>query len=204
MDKMMFNNRYGLTKSVLSGYKTKTRRLASSIIRQWEISEELGEILGTRQVSLEEFAIRHSRYKVGDVVAVAQSYSDICYSPSIQEELENKLGMCAEDSAGWHNKMFVSADIMPHRIKITSVGFERLHDISEEECLKEGVIRFSDNEYAVEGVSVPYSRVEKGLYVQRIFSTAKDAFSVLMDKTSGKGTWESNPYVYVYGFELVK
>lgn len=198
----MFNNRYGLTKSVLSGYKTKTRRLASSIIRQWEISEELGEILGTRQVSLEEFAIRHSRYKVGDVVAVAQSYQEVFDTvgtmnvPQLQEiPLNHK---------GWHNKMFVSADIMPHRIKITSVGFERLQDISEEDCLKEGVIRFSDNEYAVDGISIPYSHVGKGLYAQRVFRSAKEAFSVLIDKTSGKGTWESNPYVYVYGFELVK
>lgn len=26
----------------------------------------------------------------------------------------------------------------------------------------------------------------------------------LIDKVSGKGTWESNPYVWVYEFELMK
>lgn len=28
-------------------------------------------------------------------------------------------------------------------------------------------------------------------------------FGALIDKVSGKGAWESNPYVFVYEFELV-
>lgn len=32
----------------------------------------------------------------------------------------------------------------------------------------------------------------------------KEAFAALIDKVSSKGTWESNPYVFVYEFELVK
>lgn len=31
-----------------------------------------------------------------------------------------------------------------------------------------------------------------------------EAYSVLIDRISGKGTWDSNPYVFVYDFELVK
>lgn len=30
------------------------------------------------------------------------------------------------------------------------------------------------------------------------------AFAALIDKVSGKGTWESNPYVWAYEFELMK
>lgn len=29
-------------------------------------------------------------------------------------------------------------------------------------------------------------------------------YAELIDKVSGKGTWESNPYVFVYDFELIK
>lgn len=36
------------------------------------------------------------------------------------------------------------------------------------------------------------------------FATAKESFACLIDKMSGKGTWESNPYVWVYDFELIK
>lgn len=36
------------------------------------------------------------------------------------------------------------------------------------------------------------------------FCTPQGAYSYLIDKISGKGTWERNPYVFVYDFELVK
>ena len=36
------------------------------------------------------------------------------------------------------------------------------------------------------------------------FDTPREAFAALIDKVSGKGTWESNPYVWVYEFELMK
>ena len=35
------------------------------------------------------------------------------------------------------------------------------------------------------------------------YGSIRDAFAGLIDWVSGKGTWESNPYVYVYGFELL-
>ena len=34
--------------------------------------------------------------------------------------------------------------------------------------------------------------------------TPHEAYAALIDKISGKGTWERNPYVFVYDFELVK
>lgn len=42
-----------------------------------------------------------------------------------------------------------------------------------------------------------------GAFVE-LGSTPREAFAALIDKVSGRGTWESNPYVVVYGFELVK
>lgn len=32
----------------------------------------------------------------------------------------------------------------------------------------------------------------------------REAFASLIDKVSGKGTWDSNPWVFVSEFELVK
>lgn len=36
------------------------------------------------------------------------------------------------------------------------------------------------------------------------FFTPRKAFAALIDKVSGKETWNSNPWVFVYEFELVK
>lgn len=39
--------------------------------------------------------------------------------------------------------------------------------------------------------------------VKDAYLTPKMAFEELIDKVSGRGTWESNPIVWVYEFELV-
>ena len=96
--------------------------------------------------------------------------------------------------------MFVRADLMPHHIRITNVRVERLQDISDEDCIKEGVIESvvmgtngSLSEYFVEGPKhICYGK------------TPREAYAVLIDLISGKGTWLSNPFVFVYDFELVK
>ena len=36
------------------------------------------------------------------------------------------------------------------------------------------------------------------------FSTTQDAYASLINKIYGKGTWESNPFVFVYDFELIE
>ena len=55
------------------------------------------------------------KYKIGEVVAIAQRYSEIGIDP---------FPFC---EAGWNNKMFVRSDLMPHHIRITDVRVELLH-----------------------------------------------------------------------------
>lgn len=108
-----------------------------------------------------------------------------------------RVGSC-DEFAGWGNKMFVHAYIMPHQIRITDVRCERLQDISDSECLREGV------QY-IEELGVYYFERpdrEEGFYFD--FDSPRAAFASLIDKVSGKGTWENNPWVIVYEFELVK
>ena len=39
---------------------------------------------------------------------------------------------------------------------------------------------------------------------EETFNTPRQAFAALIDKVSGRGTWDRNPWVVVYEFELVK
>ena len=89
--------------------------------------------------------------------------------------------------------MFVKAAFMPYHIRITNVRIERLQDISNEDCLKEGIFK-------VWGTNV-YGIVGKNL---TSWINPKDVYAYLINKISGKGTWESNPFVWVYDFELLK
>ena len=85
--------------------------------------------------------------------------------------------------------MYVAADLMPHRIRMNSWRVERLQDITDEDCIREGIEKdgdvYSFNDY--EG-----------------YKTPQLAFKALINRLSGKGTWELNPWVFVYEFELVQ
>lgn len=141
-----------------------------------------------------------NRYRVGEVIAIAQSYRSIeSYLPLYMREeydgYSEYLDISFKTSAGWDNKMFVKARLMPWAIKITNVKVERLQDITSEDCLKEGV------EEHLKGVQYGFSS-NIGYVGQYPFSTPREAFAALIDRVSDKGAWESNPWVWVYEFEL--
>lgn len=213
MRKFMFNDRYGLTKAVINKAKWKTRRIVGSVVRQGEIVEELSGILKNhtkREWTLKEFATKKCPIKVGDIIAVAQSYKDCGYEIRHDASGGERILIDVPHhpyirwhnipmSAAWGNKMFVKAEYMPVRIKITGIDFERLQDISDDDCLAEGIYECYD---------VINSNIEDAKFFKfpnsiHTYSSPRDAFAALIDKVSGKGTWESNPYVYVFNFELV-
>lgn len=187
MKKMMFNDKYGLTQAVLEGKKTQTRRLVGNRITEYDID---AYIKGYHDV-----AYGLSPFKIGEVVAIAQSYHDIGLPPT---ECIGGVYQRRCDEPGWTNKMFVKAELMPLRIKITDIKIERLQEISDEDCLKEGVTNYKAYKYKVFGLK--YEQTKK----IRAFNYPRQAFAALIDKVSGKGTWDSNPWVFVYDFELVK
>lgn len=84
---------------------------------------------------------------------------------------------------------------MPHQIRITDVRCERLQDISDSECLREGVQYIEE----IEKYYLERTDREEGFY----FDSPREAFASLIDKVSGKGTWENNPWIIVYEFELL-
>lgn len=203
MKKIMFNDRYGLTDAVIEGRKTMTRRIELSA------SEQKKVIPGGFEVTSRSLKVRKNgqlimsvpfRYKVGEVVAVAQSYEQAgIQSWAYLSRPEIDGYQIISTHKGWRNKMYVSADLMPHQIRITGIRCERLQDISDAECLKEGV----RVEFARNGMPM-YYYFDTKRYREIWFDTPREAFAALIDKVSGCGTWKSNPWVVVYEFELVK
>ena len=240
MKKILFNDKYGLTQAVLEGRKTQTRRIIKTSdafervnpdfdwddedIENWEndFALRVKNMSETEKKECFNYLLNHPKYKVGEIVAVAQSYKyvDSYYSAAYQRQ-HSIHGMVVDaldcvpnedikkwfknrndfkDKASWNNKMFVKSELMPHQIRITKVKLERLQDISDEDCLAEGIRKdgrysFIENVKQFNGDSIAFSCN---------FDSPREAYAELIDKVSGKGTWESNPYVWVYEFELVK
>ncbi len=192
----MFNDRYGLTQAVIEGRKTMAMMLInikSTSDVQVRIFAGYVQIIGR---SGDVCAEKKLSYKVGEVVAVAQSYKS-CGNYHVPKE-----------HAGWGNKLFVNPALMPYRIRITGIKCERLQDISDAECMKEGVVGGIIG-YYVPGIKCKdwskesYVDTEDGR-TWKLFPTPREAFATLIDKVSGRGTWKRNPWVVVYEFELVK
>ena len=176
MKKIYYNDKFGSTRAVLDGRKTITRRIVPFTYCKDKI--------------------HLSRYKVGEVVAIAQSYETVYHEQGL--ETLDMLVSGWKYSKGWRNKLFVCADFMSHHIRITDIKVERLQDISDEDCLKEGIYEDSgDDEYPPSIFYEFEGNEDDG------FDTPREAFAALIDKVSGKGTWESNPYVFVYEFKLI-
>jgi hypothetical protein len=226
MKKIMFNDRYGLTDAVIEGRKIMTRRLIDLMLKDcatvhkncWgaDWSDEPMSLVVDRDtggiyckycgngVRLHDGGYHYkTKYKVGEVVAVAQSY----FATYAESKWENGIwynefadGSDITNHAGWINKMFVKAKYMPHQIRITGIRYERLQDISDEECMREGIL---ESWYeSTDTTTYGYADEKKGTAVE--FDTPREAFAALIDKVSGRGTWASNPWVVVYEFELVK
>ena len=204
MKKIMFNDRYGLTKAVLEGRKTQTRRIAyDGDIEKPRVGYGLHNAEEDKCILHDNWMqVAISHYKIGEEVAIAQSYDDIYMEKNAPCPIPDEYRLNAYNKGfnqghkGWKNKMFVSADDMPFRIKITNIRIERLQDISEDDCLNEG-LEWAHGLFYVNYNKETGSRINLG-------NDYRNAFATLIDKISGKGTWESNPWVFVYDFELIK
>lgn len=220
----MFNDKYGLTKAVLDGRKTQTRRIINP---QPMYNENIGicwkgyayginlskEGTYNNFISGTEYDKSCKRYREGEVIAVAQNYGTISESISKNESIEkaqfystvmracypdDEIPRDKEEIAGWNNKMFVKPELMPHQIRITKVRIQKLQDISDEDCLAEGI------EYIANARAYYVGHNTKTGKRCWLGSTPRKAYAALIDKVSGKGTWDSNPYVWVYEFKLIK
>lgn len=214
MKKIMFNDKYSLTQAVLDGRKTMTRRIIKcprTFKGEWAAGFNIHRRHSDKKIvgypcmydaDEREFDMGEifPKYKVGEVLSIAQSYESLGMNPEIALNDRDGIGFYTKTkfAPGWKNKMFVRADLMPHHIRITNIKVERLQGISDEDCLKEGVYEDSGDDEFPPSIFYEFEgNKDDG------FDTPREAFAALIDKVSGKGTWESNPYVFAYEFELI-
>lgn len=219
MKKIMFNDKYGLTKAVLEGRKTQTRRIIThpktfhgKDVCGFYVCKRAsdGVVTDVCMYDEDESFIDEGqilpKYEIGEIVAVAQNYTDCGgFMDDGTPRWDYISCIVGSKNRGWSNKMFVKPELMPHQIKITNVRIERLQDISDDDCLAEGV-ELNTRQYKYDGTKYYCVR---GLGHWRSFGcdnykSPREAYAALIDKVGKKGDWESNPYVFVYDFELIK
>ena len=177
-----------LFNAIIDGRKTMTRRI----------------IKGTVPIGNWKETIKHARYKMGETVYLKEPYNDI----HSNHRILYKYNDCEPSEYGyakgfWENERFMPEIYARHFIQITDVKLERLREISKVDCIKEGIREEWDFETPGYSNGLNYSK-RKNVFLDNYHETPQKAFADLIDKINGRGTWDKNPYVFVYEFKLLK
>ncbi|MDH6304624.1 hypothetical protein M2459_001359 [Parabacteroides sp. PF5-5] len=209
----------------IEGHKTNTRRLvkAPKGLHGIQAVSKNGEILYFRGMDENERPYNDNgddylikpRYNIGEKVYLKEPYindEDMLFTAfPIRETMCNKgsdilyrygndteiLDSIYGDLVKWNNKMFMPGSAARYFIEITDVKCQRLQDISDEDCLREGIM-----EYWIPKDGVP---LESYRYpgCETFYDTPKNTYAAEIDAINGKGTWDSNPFVFSYYYKLV-
>ena len=170
-------------KAVIEGRKTQTRRICKSQPKH-NVYQHAGLFWDG------EIAIK-PRYKVWEKLYLKEPYcidndgfTYYKYNPHIIMDYEPKK---------WYNKLFMPAKYARYFIQIEGVRCERLQAISDEDCIREGIYTSEDGECFCNGRKDNFW-----------FANAKSAYADLFETINGKGSWDSNPYCWVYTFKLIE
>ena len=199
MKKIMFNERFGLQQAVVAKYKTMTRRIINGDYEDVKAYHAFGGWIFIADTKGGDSVEVKPAYEVGETIAIAQAYKTLWW-PAIPGIDWKAITDEVTHSEGWTNKMFVKAEYMPHAIRITGIKAERLQSISEADIMREGIhegefMNTRDKYYFDEWGDVPNHIT---------FKTPRLAFQSLIDKVCKRGTWQRNPWVFAYEFELVR
>ena len=210
-----------LFNAVVEGRKMQTRRVCIPQPHRFENTNFTHIYLSNGDLHIVEggevVEVLKPRYKIGETLYLKEPYcfeygdcGELHYKYAGKDEFDDfKLDSNSDFSKmKWKNKLFMPEKFARYFIEITGVRCERLQDISGEDCLKEGIIEMdwecasdihshlvnSGNVYGWdEDCNNGNGNIE--------YSTPQQAFAALINSIE-KGTWEQNPYVWVYDFKL--
>ena len=191
MRTIIFNNVFNDTSSVLNGTKTQMRSRACC--GDYEISFCTDKYDGLLTVFHNGFDIAKANYKVGEVlqIGILQRLKEI----EVDSDYVGDSKMIIMDPPERYCKK-----TLPFSIQITRVTIERLKDISDDECFKDGVFRIGEK-YGYEFCN----SIEGNLVFQEVvFESPREAFASKINEEIGLDAWRSNSYMFVYDFKLIK
>ncbi|EKO3640517.1 hypothetical protein M3898_000614 [Vibrio metschnikovii] len=99
-----------------------------------------------------------------------------------------------EEISAWHPSIHMPRSISRLTLKVTDLRIEKVQNIAEEQCWKEGVEHI-DGQFDIHQLS------EMAKTFGGTFEDAKSSFACLWD--SIYQNWKENPYVWVIEFEVI-
>jgi hypothetical protein len=203
-----------MVKALLNGTKTQTRRVIKDCneIKKVPLYSEISDFNRKyRKLTNEgEYKIIDSPAKIGDIIWVRETFIPFhgghCeYKATISRQNE----MLNQDfGIKWKPSLFMPKSACRIWNKVTNLRIERLQDISEQDAINEGVDTCFEKgtQYYEEGDYKNYTWHGEGgndsFSGYSNVQNAKESYQSLWYKINGKKSWDENPFVWVYDFEV--
>lgn len=205
-----------MVQALLAGTKNQTRRTIDidperysfktlqNTHRLWDSSrEENPGIIATHAVFVDgdnNELLKKCKYSVGDVMWVRESFAQKKCPISGQEQYSGPgeyryKSDWTDIGVYWKWKPSIHMPKSAARLfyKITNIRVERLHDISAEDAVAEGIIVIEPDEAYYDYEGCPGS-----------FAGPRGSYFSLWTSINGRDSFNANPYVWVYDFERVE
>ena len=192
-----------MVQAILDGRKTQTRR----IIKKPSVLDMISKGFINNAIML-------GNMRVGDVLWVRETWKwegDTKYTDLMplgnfyyKADFENGEGPCK-----WKPSIFMPKTASRIFLRVTDIRVERLQDISEEDCIKEGISQIDNQpilyDNYLHGKNVIWQMDGEQWDIKRTygFTNPIHSYHSLWESINGIGSWNLNPYVWVYEFEVI-
>jgi hypothetical protein len=206
-----------MVQAILEGRKTVTRRVVTDMLELLSLLVDDSEPLNlvySEWIDYEDDEVMKPEWlaysgdnteectplgqgygQVGDMLWVRETFSKIHYEgvdekPTYIYKADNNNPV----KGIWKPSIFMPREACRIKLQIVSVSVERLHDITDEDAVLEGVVK--DCDYGTTGYR-NYLKPEET--VSDI--SARESFETLWTSINGRESWESNPWVWRIEFK---
>lgn len=141
----------------------------------------------------------NNKYRVGDVLWVRETFQIV---PSnmifYKADPENKA------AGNWKPSIFMPKEAARIFLKVKEVRVEKVQDISESDAIEEGIIKLNQSFAQLLTDGIQYLDYSKKPELFNDGLSGKESYKSLWEKINGPGSWDLNPWVWVYNFERIE
>jgi len=177
-----------MVRAILEGRKTQTRRVVKpqpvggDRIVYDTFNEEF--VVGRMRDSENAWTKLRPRFEVGSEMWVRETWNGTQGEGVAYRATEPQM-----DGEPWRPSIFMPRWASRLTLTVKDVRVERLQDISEADAI-------------AEGVSWPDGAQDQNVRKWGVPQTARMAYADLWESINGTGSWDANPWVWVYVFEV--
>ena len=193
-----------MVQAILEGRKTQTRRIikfpddfdGERVYKNYPFGLKYGHKDGTVRRLF-------PKWNIGDNLWVREIWRKRQF-PNDNVEYFYKADMLEGKSPfKWMSSIFMPKEVCRIKLEILDIRAERLQDISEEDCIAEGILELAQSAVQLAQNGRQFFDYSKKPELFNDGVTAKESYKSLWQSINGKDSWSKNPWVWVMEFKKI-